>query len=588
MMRRLLAVAAVTTLLPVASVQSETQLPQVIQVAGQVTAAARPVEDVLIVAFGLKSFESHQSLSDHGGAFRLQSLPSDVYRLIAVKRGFAPAVATIVPSAPDLRVSIKLKEGKVSSEAANQIWEIRRSLPTDVLRELDAVMAPPIDLAQDQPSGFRFRGQMESLTGVTPQESSADWAQTAVEFNGSANGWSVDIAGRMHQVQNTDDLASGKAAQSRGIVMALQTSPRQSLRIATMRNWWKLGEDVSDAGDAAADVESHRIEWTRPDSNVEVRYLSQQNLFRSPTMNSETFAVAGRKQFLESDRTNLNVDFQVWQENALNADEMPEPYRIANIGTSGHFAPTDGFDFRYGLRTRFTNVAQQWSPETGAEIRIAKRTSLVVSGLYTVGRSIDSPTLPIVTSTQDFRSISPRYRYSFGLVSGDPKGDQFSAIMTVAAVDSMISMLFDDPAATGSTWDGYLLKAGDLHRDVTLTYRKNIANDVLVDVTATAAQTDSPGETKTKHYVISNVRTYYRPSGTSMEVTYRLAEQPQQDVSRIDANGERLNLRVAQSLHLPLDLRLLLGVDLAREHAVMTDLPQDLQRRYLGGLALAF
>ena len=118
---------------------------------------------------------------------------------------------------------------------------------------------------------------------------------------------------------------------------------------------------------------------------------------------------------------------------------------------------------------------------------------------------------------------------------------------------------------------------------------EDIANDLLIDVATTAAQTDSPGETKTKHYVISNVHTYYRPSGTSMEVTYRLAEQPQHDVSRIDANGERLNLRVAQSLHLPLDLRLLVGVDLARDRASeATDLTQEMQRRYLGGLALAF
>jgi hypothetical protein len=585
MMRKLLAVAAVSTLLPVMSARGASNLPQVIQVVGQVTAAARPVEDVMIVAFGLKSFASHQSFSDRSGSFRLASLPSDVYRLIAVKHGFAPAVATIVPSAADLRVAIRLKEGKPPAETADQIWEIRRSLPPDILRELDAVMGIDGDGTPEN-QGFRLRGQMESLTTVNSEASVADYAQTAVELKGSANGWSVDIAGRLHETQNTPDFSARTVARSSGIAMALQTSPQQSVRIATMRNRWMLTQD-GEAGEEPG-LDSHRIEWNRDGSNVEVRYQSQQNHFRSPLLNSETFEVAGSKQLAESERSAWNVDFQVWQESPVTATELTSPYRAANLGTSGHYVVNDVVDLKYGLRTRFTEVGQRWMPESGAEIRVGKRTSVVLSGLYTFGDAYDSPTLPIVTSAQDFNSISPRYRYSFGLRSNDRKGNEVSAIVTVAEIDSMISMLFDDPASTVTSWDGYLLRAGDLHRDLTVSYRHNLANALFIDVAATAADTLSsvPG-TSTKHFIVSNIRSFYRPSGTTMEVTYRLAQQPNNDLSLIDANGERLNLRMAQSLHLPLDLRVLVGLDLARDDfSEVTN--EALQRRYVGGLSLAF
>ena len=589
-MQRLLTVAAVSLLLPIGALRADTTLPPIVQVAGDVTAATHPVQDVLVIAFGLKTFGSHEVRTDRLGSFRLSSLPSDVYRLVAVKQGFTPAVATVVPSSSDMRVKIHLRQGKLDETSRSDIWEIRRSLPADVLRELDDVMAAQTATAA-QPDNFRFGGGIESLTGMNPDPAAADFAQTEIELKGSSpRGWSVDIAGRMHQMQVAPgEVADGRTAQSSGVTMALQTSPQQTVRIASVRNWCRLDQD-GQLQRSDVDVESHRIEWARPDTNVEVRYISQQNVYRTPSLNSETFEVAGRRLLVDTERNNLIVDVKVSQESPLISAGMSQttPFRFANIGSHGQVAVGESLHLKYGLRARVTETGQQWAPETGAEIRLSKHSALTLSGLYNIGRR-DSSTMPTLTSTEDFASISTRYRYSLGVVSSDRQGNELSAVATVAAIDSVVSMLFDDAAASTAVWDGYSFRSGDIHRDLTLTYRKKVGNKVFFDVTTTAAETESDnGEQRvTKHFIIGNVRSIYRPSGTSMEVTYRLLDQPQK-LSPLDASGERLNVRVGQSLHLPLDLKLLVGVDLARDHGDQPTVDESLQRRYVGGIALAF
>src|SRR5581483_6660380 len=111
-------------------------LPDALNVLGMVTAAARPVEHALVVALNLNTLEASETFSGSNGAFSLPLLPAAVYRIIAVKPGFAPTMTMIVPTRKDFHLALKLDAGKKAKTDTNQeIWELRGSLPPDILRE---------------------------------------------------------------------------------------------------------------------------------------------------------------------------------------------------------------------------------------------------------------------------------------------------------------------------------------------------------------------------------------------------------------------------------------------------------------------
>ena len=81
------------------------------------------------------------------------------------------------------------------------------------------------------------------------------------------------------------------------------------------------------------------------------------------------------------------------------------------------------------------------------------------------------------------------------------------------------------------------------------------------------------------------------PTRTSLAVSYREIQQPGENGEE-DYETERIHLRMAQSLYLPIDIKLLLGLELARAENspyLMDSLtPEGRSKKYIGGLALNF
>jgi hypothetical protein len=92
--------------------------------------------------------------------------------------------------------------------------------------------------------------------------------------------------------------------------------------------------------------------------------------------------------------------------------------------------------------------------------------------------------------------------------------------------------------------------------------------------------------------VTGDVQSTFHPTGTSLAVSYRQMEEPLLAGPGAPIRIERFNLRMAQSLHLPLDVRVLIGLELARatNSTLLADaLSEDGgSRKYIGGLAVNF
>ncbi|HEY8711747.1 MAG TPA: hypothetical protein VIM68_02685, partial [Thermoanaerobaculia bacterium] len=183
-----------------------------------------------------------------------------------------------------------------------------------------------------------------------------------------------------------------------------------------------------------------------------------------------------------------------------------------------------------------------------------------------------------------------RYIYSFGLVSNRDASNRVSAIATISAADTPLRVIISD--GTQQFWDSLYVASGDTRRDVRLAYRHDFGPRFTIDV-ATTAGTATPRQfsrdTK-KVYVTGDLQTIFSPTRTMLAVTYRNIDQPMPKGA--DYRSSRVNVRMSQSLYLPVDMKLLVGIELvhAENSPFLLDtlLPEENSRKYIGGLAVNF
>src|SRR5436309_4565137 len=113
-MRRLTAFAIASVLAVSTAARADAPLPAALDVLGSVSSAARPVANALVIALNLKDLGASQTFTASNGTFSLPKLPTAIYKVIAVKQGFAPAFATVLPTSATHTVRLSLDREKAA------------------------------------------------------------------------------------------------------------------------------------------------------------------------------------------------------------------------------------------------------------------------------------------------------------------------------------------------------------------------------------------------------------------------------------------------------------------------------------------
>ncbi len=587
----LAASAVLTAFVAVTPAHAEVSLPAALQVLGTVTNAAHPVANALVIALNTNDLAATQVWTGRDGSFTLPSLRTGVYKIIAVKSGFAPLITTILPTKPSHRLALRLETEKQAArrKTANQeIWELRGSLPADVLRDLDFALEPAEVASYEIP---RFRGEMSSLTGVTNQTANPAYAQTSLGVQGRiGDSWQVGLRGNLQRFEDPNDGVrfGPPVASSSAMSMELRSASTQTYRVGSTKSSWTYRDGE---GEQQADFSAHNFEWQSGPARVEVRYFEQDNLFRETPVQSNRIEIGGTMPILQTRRSDLGIALRVTQESIeTNTDAL----RTADLSADGTMLLVPTLVLHYGMASRIGLEGQELAPRTGAEWKLTENTSIIGSVLYKVlDRDPSGSILPNLVFWSESSRVLPRYEYTVGFVSGKEGKNRFSAIATVSAVDDPLRVVFADESS--QFWDGLYVETGDVRRDVRLAYRRDFGNRFAIDVAGTAGTASSSAHRaeneREKIYVTGDLQSTFIPTRTSLAVSYREIQQPG-DNGDEDYQTERINLRMAQSLYLPVDIKLLLGLELARAENspyLMDSLtPEGRSKKYIGGLALNF
>ena len=132
-MRRYRAIAFVIAIASMAgTARPEVPLPAALAVIGNVTNSARPVANALVIALNLQDFGATQTWTSIDGTFSIPALRTGIYKIIAVKQGFTPAITTVLPTTPNHRVALKLESEKKKQSSMSRL----SSVPARVMNHM--------------------------------------------------------------------------------------------------------------------------------------------------------------------------------------------------------------------------------------------------------------------------------------------------------------------------------------------------------------------------------------------------------------------------------------------------------------------
>ena len=177
--------------------------------AGRVLGPANPLSTARVYAYQTGDLKLRKVLTDRDGAFLFEDLPAGLYKIIALKPGFMPAVVMLTRRTADATQFLEVELSHQPSdprEAEASFWRIREKIPVDVLRDLDR----PILVAEsphEQSSGdASFKTEMGAISGV---HESIDAGSAQV------NGARVGVAGSIRNVSIDSSISRTRSTARR-------------------------------------------------------------------------------------------------------------------------------------------------------------------------------------------------------------------------------------------------------------------------------------------------------------------------------------------------------------------------------------
>jgi Carboxypeptidase regulatory-like domain len=260
---------------------------------GRVVGDIDPLPQARVYAYQLADLSLHQVQTNESGRFRFSDLPAGLYKIIAHKAGFVPAVVMLTRAREDAQQFLELQLAErtdVAGEEGDDFWSVRDRIPPDVLRQITAPdqfdQVATVRLA-DSPftkidtGAIRFATEMEAMTGVEHVPAvGGDALLTGgqVGLEGSMGNVRVGLSGDYWHLGPAGSYADA-GGQIRSIALQLEGGPT-AVAVST-RNQRVAGDEGE-----PVEFEVHRLSWNQEigdhsRTHVGAQYTSQANYYYS-------------------------------------------------------------------------------------------------------------------------------------------------------------------------------------------------------------------------------------------------------------------------------------------------------------------
>jgi hypothetical protein len=637
-----LAVPAAAAPAPDAAVVSAVEARVGAGVFGRVVGEVEPLSSARVYAYQLADLSLHEVATNAQGRFRFPELPAGLYKIIAHKAGFVPAVVMLTRARDDARQFLELQlatEAEGTEVAGEDFWAVRERIPPDVLRKITTPEDAFGALLADSPfeRGERldtpgFATEMEAMTGVEQIASLGDSLLTGgqVGVEGRMGAVHVGLSGdywRLGPAGTYPDAETG--GQMRQIALQLKGGPAE-MSVST-HSQRLVGTDAE-----PVDFEVHRLSWNQEigaDSRARLstQYSSQTNYYGQSEIapleiprQSSSWEVEGTYTRDTSDRTSFQSGFRYRDRTVGVAtaqafgegDPTLQEERLDLFGRSG-VRVKPAVLVEYGLYTTLRDGSLSLIPQGGLVMQLGDdwQASTLISHKVTTDDG---------AGPRDF--IPAFYHESSACTQGEEScykvllsREGESVDISLGAVHRRIGetlRLFFNEDFFNHLESLYLVR-GDELPELQLGITRRVTPQLLARLESNVGSggggifyaTDRSRYENSVRYMVTSLDTHYQGTATGLFLAFHHLEQ---ELEPLDATGgravdqdpgtplpklelQRLQLMLTQDLNILLDLAADWAVKLNMEvsrgsthYGADPARDDELRRRILGGFAVKF
>lgn len=256
------------------------------RVSGRVLEKEQPVSSAQVFAWDVATYAVETVVTDPEGQFLFESLPAGLYKIIAHKQGFVPAVEMLLRRSPRARQFVQIElmaEDTTDVRQGETYWETRARIPADVLQQIRQLGLETGEASSMLAQADAFEARMAAQGGVTQLGEgygNAQLTDTTIGVRGTLGHTRVDVDGRYLEMASTDESSLVPDGGVRSMSVAVERPGEGRLSMVTSSS------DLAEIrGDEAVDVglDHYRLSWSGHaaggSSDVSAQLIEENNYY---------------------------------------------------------------------------------------------------------------------------------------------------------------------------------------------------------------------------------------------------------------------------------------------------------------------
>jgi|CXWL01.1.fsa_nt_gi hypothetical protein len=608
---------------------------------GRVLADDSPLAAASVYLYHLADAALVKATTDEHGGYRFDALPAGLYKVVAFKAGFLPAVVMLTRAAADLRQSVDLElEGEAfSGEAArDDFWAVRGEIPSDVLRDIEVALFanPAIDAGERRgallaaakvaASAGHLRTRMEAVAGV---DALADYGAAQVTggrlgLQGAVGGYEIGLTGDYRQLAAVDAASQPLAVgESRAMTFRLESPESTSVGVRTLTN--TLTADGATGN--SADFEHYQVNWSQRigrngQSDFAAQYTAENNFYRQSWMDlvgvpaaSRTWVVEGSYTARLDDRSTIQTGLRYrLREDDLAARSMSLflagaglPQENLDLYALGGTRVQPAFLVEYGLYTTLADGSTSLVPRGGFVVQLGgdwQVGSTIGHRLRVDGGDSRRDFIPAFYDQASTCELGENACYRVFLARQPEEGSaRLSFGVTHREFADTLRLYFNEDVF--NHLESLFLVRGDALSEAQVSWTHELTPRILATLSSSVAVggggeltgRDKLPYSNAVRYLVTSLDTRFERTSTGVFVAFQHLEQHLDPISgrgrATDVAVERLQLLLSQDLNVLLDLSadwaLRVNMELSRGETLASATSDGaLRRQVTGGVAVSF